>query len=147
MLYRLARELATMRSDGSGSKFPTNRIPMGLLEYMVGLFDSETSPHVCVLKTLHTIQPACILCITFVRFLHVQLTTGDGWTQRTRVFGTKWSKLHTGPMWSGYHISQGTGPAISSSALKVDEVLELMDYTLLYFNCSVVTCNVHVHLS
>ena len=36
VLYRLAKGLSTMRRDGRGSKFPTNRMPMGLLEYMVG---------------------------------------------------------------------------------------------------------------
>ena len=35
-----------MQSDGYGSKFPTNRMPMGLLEYMVGFFDSQTSSQV-----------------------------------------------------------------------------------------------------
>ena len=46
VLYRLARALSTPRSDGKGSKFPTDRMPMGLLEYMVAFFDSETSPQV-----------------------------------------------------------------------------------------------------
>ena len=46
VLYRLARGLSTMRKDGAGSKFPINRMPMGLLEYMVGYFDSQTSSQV-----------------------------------------------------------------------------------------------------
>ena len=46
VLYRLARGLSSMRRDGRGSKFPTNRMPMGLLEYMVGFFDSQTSSQV-----------------------------------------------------------------------------------------------------
>ena len=46
VLYTLARALATPRTSGVGSKFPTNRMPMGLLEYMVGFFDSNTSPQV-----------------------------------------------------------------------------------------------------
>lgn len=50
VLYKLARSLSTPRNDGMGSKFPINRMPMGLLEYMVGFFDSNTMPqvHVCV---------------------------------------------------------------------------------------------------
>ena len=48
ILYRLARALFTKRSDGTGSKFPADRMPMGLLEYIVGFFDSNTSPQVGV---------------------------------------------------------------------------------------------------
>lgn len=46
VLYRLARGLATMRADSSATKFPTDRMPMGQLEYMVGFFDSDTLPQV-----------------------------------------------------------------------------------------------------
>ena len=35
VLYSLAKSLAIPRKDGSGPKFPTTRMPMGLLEYMV----------------------------------------------------------------------------------------------------------------
>ena len=38
VLYSLARSLATPRSDGTGSKFPTTRMPIGLLEYLVNFF-------------------------------------------------------------------------------------------------------------
>ena len=46
VFYRLGRGLSTMRKDGSGFKFPTHRMPMGLLEYMVGFFDSQTPSQV-----------------------------------------------------------------------------------------------------
>lgn len=42
VLYELSLGLGTSRPDGSGSLFPTNRMPMGLLEYMVNFFASET---------------------------------------------------------------------------------------------------------
>ena len=41
VLYLLARSLATPRDDGKGSKFPTTRMPMGLLEYLVNFFDAN----------------------------------------------------------------------------------------------------------
>ena len=41
VLYSLAKSLAIPRKDGSGPKFPTTRMPMGLLEYMVSFFESE----------------------------------------------------------------------------------------------------------
>lgn len=41
VLYKLAKGLATMRKDGMESKFPT-RMPMGLLEYMVAFYESDT---------------------------------------------------------------------------------------------------------
>ena len=37
VLYSLAKSLAIPRKDGSGPKFPTTRMPMGLLEYMVSI--------------------------------------------------------------------------------------------------------------
>ena len=46
VLYQLARALSTPRSDGKGSKFPTDRMPMGLLEYMTVFFNSELLPQV-----------------------------------------------------------------------------------------------------
>ena len=47
VLYSLAKGLATPHSDGTGSKFPTTRMPMGLLEYMVGFFELENIQKVC----------------------------------------------------------------------------------------------------
>lgn len=48
VLHSLAKSLATPRSDGTGSMFPTTRMPMGLLEYMVGFFGSENMQKVCI---------------------------------------------------------------------------------------------------
>ena len=47
VLYSLARSLATLRSNGIESKFPTTRMPMGMLEYTVGFFDSDNLQQVC----------------------------------------------------------------------------------------------------
>lgn len=44
VLYHLARALSTSRTNGFGSKFPTDRMPM---EYMVRCFDFSTAPQVC----------------------------------------------------------------------------------------------------
>lgn len=38
VLYELARGLGIMRSDGTDSLFPTSRMPMGMLHFMVGFF-------------------------------------------------------------------------------------------------------------
>ena len=41
VLYQLARGLGNMHPDGSDSVFPTSRMPMGLLQYMVDFFNSS----------------------------------------------------------------------------------------------------------
>lgn len=38
VLYALARGIGTMRDDQSDSRFPTKRMPMGLLEYSANFF-------------------------------------------------------------------------------------------------------------
>ena len=64
VLYSLARSLATPRSNGTGSKFPTTRMPMGLLEYIVHFFDAETLQDVsCSFRCNNK------LCWTLIAFL------------------------------------------------------------------------------
>jgi len=38
VLYNLAKGIGTLRLDGSDSCFPTNRMPMGLVEYIAQFF-------------------------------------------------------------------------------------------------------------
>lgn len=42
VLYELVFGLGTLRPDGSGPRFPTDRMPMGLLEYIVNFFASQS---------------------------------------------------------------------------------------------------------
>ena len=41
VLYNLAMGLGTLRDDGSDSRFPTRRMPMGLVEHMANFFVAE----------------------------------------------------------------------------------------------------------
>lgn len=41
VLYSLAKGLGTLRCDESDTRFPTKRMPLGLLEYMVNFFEAE----------------------------------------------------------------------------------------------------------
>ena len=41
VLYSLAKDLGTLRCDESDTRFPTKRMPLGLLEYMVNFFEAE----------------------------------------------------------------------------------------------------------
>ena len=41
VLYNLAKGWGTQRDDGSDSRFPTKRIPMGLVEHTANFFASE----------------------------------------------------------------------------------------------------------
>ena len=38
ILYNLAKGISTMRRDGSDSRFPTQRMPFGLVEYSASFF-------------------------------------------------------------------------------------------------------------
>ena len=42
VVYGLVKGLGLMRADGSDSRFPALRMPMGLLEYAVSFFNSES---------------------------------------------------------------------------------------------------------
>ena len=46
VIYGLAKGLGTDRPDGSGPCFPTSRMPMGLLQYIVQFFITEPGHHV-----------------------------------------------------------------------------------------------------
>ena len=41
VLYNLAKAIGTPREDGSDSRFPTKRMPMGLVEYISSFFVAE----------------------------------------------------------------------------------------------------------
>lgn len=42
VVYGLVRALGTMREDGSDSRLPVLRMPMGMLEYIISFFQSES---------------------------------------------------------------------------------------------------------
>ena len=46
VLFELAKGLGTMRLDGHDSLFPTSRMPMGLLHYMVYFFTNDSGRNV-----------------------------------------------------------------------------------------------------
>ena len=56
VIYSLAKSLATPRSDGSGSKFPTTRMPMGLLEYMVSFYQADNIQKVSLIINTHALN-------------------------------------------------------------------------------------------
>ena len=47
VLYNLAQGLGTFREDASDSRFPAQRMPMGLLQYMVDFYNSDSYREVC----------------------------------------------------------------------------------------------------
>ena len=51
IIYGLCKGLGTMRLDGSDSLFPTTRMPMGLLHYMVEFFISQPGHRVSLSVT------------------------------------------------------------------------------------------------
>ena len=46
VIFELVKGLGTMRSDGSDSCFPTSRMPMGMLQYMVQFFNAKPGENV-----------------------------------------------------------------------------------------------------
>lgn len=41
VLYNLAKAIGTIREDGSDSRLPTKRMPMGLIEYIASFFVAD----------------------------------------------------------------------------------------------------------
>lgn len=41
VLYNLVKGIGTPRDDGNGSRFPTDRMPMGLVEYTASFYLSD----------------------------------------------------------------------------------------------------------
>ena len=115
VLYLLAKSLATPRSDGKGSKFPITRMPMGLLEYLVNFFDADNLQNVSGIRikqtttTIHNVLKVP-KCPDDYRSLLVTMYS---------LMGTKWCKLHAGPMWSGQQVPQGVAPKTTH---KIEEV-------------------------
>lgn len=50
VLYGLAKALGRMRVDGSDSRLPAKRMPMGLLEHMVHFFNADSYSQVRICK-------------------------------------------------------------------------------------------------
>ena len=48
VLYNLAKGIGTIRADNSDSRFPTKRIPMGLIEYTASFFACDDLHKVCI---------------------------------------------------------------------------------------------------
>ena len=51
VLYNIAKRFGEMREDQSDYRFPTDRMPMGLLEYMAGFFAVDEMRKVCICYT------------------------------------------------------------------------------------------------
>lgn len=77
VLYALAKALERMRIDGSDSRFPAKRMPMGLLEHMANFFNAESysQVRVCMYCIIVTYM---YLYIPSPRLESVQMTIGTG---------------------------------------------------------------------
>ena len=42
MVYNLVRAVGRMRPDGSDSRLPVKRMPMGLVEYIIGFYNADS---------------------------------------------------------------------------------------------------------
>ena len=50
VVYGVARAIGLMRPDGSDSRLPAKRMPMGLLEHMVNFYNADSYPQVNELR-------------------------------------------------------------------------------------------------
>ena len=66
MLYGLARALGKMRGDGSDSRLPARRMPMGLLEHIVNFFSADSYSQV---RDSTRTMVACISSGTYLYYL------------------------------------------------------------------------------
>ena len=53
ILYNLAKAIGTIREDGSDSRFPTKRMPMGLVEYIASFFVTD---NLQLVRQVHSLQ-------------------------------------------------------------------------------------------
>ncbi len=99
IVYDFVKCLGTMRSDGSDSLLPAKRMPLGLIQHCVNFFS-------CL--SLNKVY-AQVLCIIIDRFTQVPTCPGDysDWlVSMYSLFGTKFVKLFSGPMWRVEETSQ-----------------------------------------
>ena len=75
----MVKVIGTMRHDNSDSLLPVKRMPMGLLEYILSFYASDTKNAVRVnyinLKNFYYLNHMEILCIYMCRYLHAHKIT------------------------------------------------------------------------
>ena len=107
VVYGLAKGLGEIRQDHSDSRFPARRMPMGLIEYAVGFFNADVIQHV----SISIARPFVVKRMIFVSAIQVPCCPPDyrQWlSSMYSLFGSKWSKLHSGPLWSVEQLMQGS---------------------------------------
>ena len=62
VVYGVAKAIGTMRPDESDSRLPARRMPMGLLEYMVNFFNSNTYLKVDNVISVGNVTTLTLLC-------------------------------------------------------------------------------------
>ena len=101
VIYGMAKALGIKCQD---SLLLAKRMPMGLLEYLSNFFlVSHLSLVYYYTVSMHGYR--------FIRFLTVGSCPADykQWCETMyKLFGTKWSKIHTGPLWSTDQVSQSS---------------------------------------
>lgn len=133
VLYNLAKGIGTPRDDGSDSRFPTQRMPMGLVEHIANFVADKmqkVSGYNSAITEQHALQQVYqfvmyynryqFVCHTF--FVKVPSCPTDYrlWQQTMYTqFGQKWSKLHHGPLWSVVSSAQSS-EAVTSRSQKRD---------------------------
>ena len=120
VIYGLCKGLGTSRpNDPNETYFPSLRMPMGLLEYMVNFFITARGNVVCL----------SIVCLwMFVITIHIQLKCPSDYSEWLQSmysqFGSKWCKLHRGPGWSYEATEQGARPTTKGlDPLSVSNIL------------------------
>jgi hypothetical protein len=120
VLYELSKGLGITRPDGSDSTFPTKRMPMRLLQYMVSFFNSGAGqvsnyspiPRPSYYYSREYQATICVKCLCVHSrnlVLGFMLEDYRSWLQTMYVlFGSKCIKLFCGPMWSSEPTEQGS---------------------------------------
>ncbi len=120
LIYELCRGLGSFRPDGNDSLIPTSRMPFELLQYLIEFFTTQGSNRVSyslLLVTTCTLIVSllgvnCIilraLIVSFLK-LHCPEDYKQWLETMYSLFGSKWSKLHCGPMYSIESTEQGSG--------------------------------------
>lgn len=65
VLYNIAKVIGTIREDGSDSRFPIKRMPMGLVEYIASFFAADNLQSVskgCCFMARNLLKFVCVHC-------------------------------------------------------------------------------------
>ena len=146
VLYTLAKGIGTPREDGSDSRFPTRRMPMGLLEHIANFFVAEKM-HMVSAASTSILFTTLIIIANF--WFKIPSCPKDYrlWQQTMYVqFGQKWCKLHHGPLWRVVSSTQNPEGGVTCQPLQTQDTMDVsanLVFLFLYYLSALIPMFLH----